>query len=85
MPRPHRRTRFDIELRREIDGLNTKICCLRHQFENREGTVGRLELLLRERLTRIDNLTAQVDQLRQQNHKLDAECEHLVEIVRSEG
>jgi hypothetical protein len=41
-----------------------------------------LELVLRERLGKIDELTALVDRLRQQNKKLDAECEHLVEMVR---
>ena len=73
------------DLQRQNDALWTQICCLRRELEDREGAVGRLELLLHERLTKIDALTAQVDQLRQQNHKLDAECEHLVEIVRSEG
>jgi len=41
--------------------------------------------VLHERLERIDQLTAQVDQLRQRKQKLDAECEHLAEIVRSKG
>jgi hypothetical protein len=34
------------------------------------------------RLERIDKLAAQVDQLRQRNQKLDAECEHLAELFR---
>ena len=51
-------------------------------IENREGAVGRLELLLRERMERIDELTAQVDQLRHQNKKLDAEAEHLAAMLR---
>jgi len=45
MHRPHRRTRFEIQLIRENDGLKTKICCLRRELENREGAVGRLKLL----------------------------------------
>jgi hypothetical protein len=40
MHRPHRRTRFEIQLIRENDGLKTKICCLRRELENREGAVG---------------------------------------------
>ena len=55
---------------------------MRREIENREGAVGRLELLLRERMERIDELTAQVDQLRHQNKKLDAEAEHLAAMLR---
>jgi hypothetical protein len=43
---------------------------------------GRLKLLLRERLARIDELTAKVDQLRAANQKLDAEANHLAALVR---
>ena len=32
-------------------------------------------------MDRIDELTAQVDQLRHQNKKLDAEAEHLAQLV----
>ena len=35
----------------ENDGLRTEIVRLRRELENREGAVGHLELLLRERLT----------------------------------
>ena len=41
------------------------------------------EFLLRERMERIDELTAQVDQLRHQNKKLDAEAEHLEALVKT--
>ena len=44
-----------------------------------------LEVLLDMRQERVDALTAQVEQLRRANAKLDAEAEHLAEIVRSEG
>jgi septal ring factor EnvC (AmiA/AmiB activator) len=80
--RPPKPTPAELQLRRENDGLKTTIICLRREIENKQGAVGRLETLLRERLTRIDQLTAQIDQLRHQNRRLDAENEHLVEIVR---
>ena len=41
------------------------------------------EFLLCERMERIDELTAQVDQLRHQNKKLDAEAEHLEALLRN--
>jgi SMC interacting uncharacterized protein involved in chromosome segregation len=68
-------------LQRENDALKTTICCLRRELENKQGAVQRLEVLLCERLTRIDQLVAQVDQLRHQNKKLDAEAEHLAAMV----
>jgi hypothetical protein len=51
-------------------------------LENKKGAVGRLEVLLHERLNRIDELNAQVDRLRQQNRQLDAEADRLAEMVR---
>lgn len=70
------------KLRKENDGLRTVIICLKHEIENKQGAVNRLEVLLRERLTKIDNLAATVERLRDQNRRLDAENEHLVEMMR---
>jgi hypothetical protein len=39
------------------------------------------EFLLRERIERIDQLTATIDGLREQNRKLEAEAEHLAQII----
>jgi hypothetical protein len=72
-------------LQRENDALKTTIVCLRREIENREGAVGRLELLLRERLTRIDELTGTIDRLRAVNRRLDEEAEHLAQLVSAEG
>ena len=83
MPLPHQRTRFEIELNRVNDGLKTTICCLRRELEIKQTYAARLEYLLHERLTRIDDLNGRIDQLR--NRKLNAECERLAEIVRPEG
>jgi len=79
--RPPKPTPAELQLKRENDGLKTTIVCLRREIENKQGAVGRLETLLRERLTRIDQLTAQVDQLRHQNKKLEAEAEHLAAVI----
>jgi septal ring factor EnvC (AmiA/AmiB activator) len=65
--------------------LKTTILCLRREIENKQGAVGRLETLLHERLNRIDQLHATIDRLRAANQKLDAEAEHLAEMVRAEG
>ena len=70
------------DLQTQNDAVWTQICCLRRELEDREGAVGRLELLLHERLTKIDALTAQVDQLRHRNKQLDEEAERLAAIIR---
>jgi len=68
-------------LQRENDNLKTTICLLRRELENRQGAVGRLELLVHERTARIDELTGKLEQARAQNQRLDAECEHLTEMM----
>ena len=64
------------------DGLRTAICCLRREIEDKQGAVGRHEILLRERPQRIDELNGKIDQLRDQNKRLDTEAERLAEMVR---
>jgi chaperonin cofactor prefoldin len=49
---------------------------------NREGQIHRLELVLRQRSERIDELTGKVARLRDQNRKLDEENDRLAEMVR---
>ena len=51
-------------LQRENDNLKTTICLLRRELENRQGAVGRLELLVHERTARIDELTGKLEQAR---------------------
>ena len=69
-------------LEKENNALKTVIVCLRTDVRNREGQIHRLELVLRQRSERIDELTGKVDRLRDQNRKLDEENEHLCEMVR---
>jgi hypothetical protein len=78
-------TIHEQHLLRENDGLRTEIVRLRHDLTHKQGHVGRLEVLLCERSNRIDELNAKIDQLREQNKRLDAENEHLVEMVRLPG
>ena len=76
MPRPPKPTPRERDLQRQADQLLTIIVCLRRELTDKQSAVGRLELLLRERLTKIDELTAQVEQLREANKRLDVEAEH---------
>ena len=68
-------------LERENDRLRTTVCCLRRELENKEGAVGRLELLLQERLTKIDELSSRLDQSREQVRHLGLENQVLVEMI----
>ena len=68
-------------LQKENDGLRTEIVKLRHELTNKQGYAERLEVLLRERMERIDELTATIDQLRERNKRLEAEAEHLAKIA----
>jgi hypothetical protein len=77
------RSRPDIsKLEHEIDALKIVVIRLRRDLTDKTGYAGKLEVLLRERLARIDELTAKVDQLRAVNARLDAEAERLCEMVR---
>jgi hypothetical protein len=71
-----------VPLQQENSALKTTIVVLRREVEIKEGHVGRLQFLLRERLTRIDQLNAVIDRLREQNRRLDAEAERYAEMVR---
>jgi chromosome segregation ATPase len=68
-------------LQKENDGLRTEIVKLRHELTNKQGYAERLEVLLRERMERIDELTATIDQLRERNKRLEAEAERLAAMA----
>jgi hypothetical protein len=82
MPRPPKPSRDQLELSRENSSLKTTICCLRREIEHKQGHVHRLEVLLASRLQTIDQLHGTVEQLRERNRKLDAEAEHLADIIK---
>ena len=63
-------------------GVSTQLVRLQHELETKNGYIGKLEILLRERLTRIDELTGKLEQSREQIRRLDRECEHLADMIR---
>jgi hypothetical protein len=81
-PRHRQPTRTELQLLlKENDGLRTEIVRLRRELSNKGYYASRLELLLHERMERIDQLTATIDQLRERNRRLDEEAEHLAAMV----
>ena len=77
-----RRLASVVPLERECNQLKTAIALLHSELQNKEGHVGRLQFLLRERLNKIDQLNATIDRLREQNRRLDAEAERYAEMVK---
>jgi hypothetical protein len=75
MPWPRRASLDALKLQRENDGLRTTIVCLRRELEDREGAVGRLEVLLCERLAKVDELNAKPEAARAVNHRLEQDFE----------
>ena len=80
--RPRKPAPAELQLRREVDGLKTTIVVLKRQLKDREGHVGRLHTLMRERIERIDELNGKLEQLRDQNRRLDEENKHLAKMVQ---
>ena len=78
--RPTKPTPAELQLMRENDGLKTTIVCLRRELENREGHVGRLHVLMRERIERIDELNGKIEQLRAQNNSKGATIRNRIEV-----
>jgi predicted ArsR family transcriptional regulator len=72
-------------LKQANDRLSSALIKVREQLQVAERHRVGLEVLLDMRQERVDALTAQVEQLRRQNQKLDAEAEHLTAIIKSEG
>jgi hypothetical protein len=71
-----------LPLERQYEALKTENVCLHSELRHQQDFVSRLKFLLGERLNKIDQLNATIDRLRDQNKKLDAENEHLCEMVR---
>ena len=72
MPWNRRRARLnEVQLQRTNGALSTQLLQLREQLRNKERYASGLEILLRQRNERIDQLTAQVDQLREHSRHTD--------------
>ena len=83
MPWQPRRTPAAVQqLKRSNDALALQLLRVREQLQNKEHRCSGLEMILRERLKRIDELNAKLEQARTVNHRLEEECERLVEMVR---
>jgi cell division protein FtsB len=67
---------------RECETLKTQIALLNTELKHKQDFVGRLEFLIHQRNEMIDALHGRIDQLREQNKRLDVENEHLCEMVR---
>jgi hypothetical protein len=81
MPWNRRRARLnEIQLQRTNRTLSTQLLQLREQLRNKESYAAGLEILLR-RNERIDQLTAQVDQLREHSRHADEKAEHMAMFV----
>jgi len=79
-----RRRSIDAKrLKKHNDALALELLRVKEELQTADRHRIGLEVLLDLRGEKIDKLSAQVDQLRRQNQKLDAECEHLVEMVRA--
>ena len=82
MPWPSRRARLnEVQWQRTNGALSTQLLQLREQLRNKERYASGLEILLRQRNERIDQLTAQVDQLRQHSRHADGGAEYMAMFV----
>ena len=71
-----------VQLKKHNAELASALTRVREQLRSKECRCSGLEMILRERLKRIDELNGKIEQLRDQNRRLDEENEHLVEMVR---
>ena len=83
MPWP-KRSPAAVQLKQHNAALALQLLRLREQLTNKEHYAGGLEVLIRERLARIDELSATIDRLRDQNKKLNQENEHLAAMLKHE-
>jgi len=78
----HRPKAAVVKLRRENHELAIRLLRVREQLQTSERQRIGLEVVLHERLERIDELNAKLVQSRQQIKRLDEENERLAEMVR---
>jgi hypothetical protein len=76
------KVRKAYKVARECKALKTQLALLHTELRHKQDFVGRLEYLLHQRTEMIDALHGRIDQLREQNRRLDAEAERLAEMVR---
>jgi len=67
---------------RRRDALGSQLVRLQIELADKMRYAARLEVLLRTRTKRIDELTGTVERLREQNRRLDQEAERYAEMIR---
>jgi hypothetical protein len=70
------------DLQRQLDAAQLKLLKANAELEHKAQIVSRLETLVNERNACIDALHGRINQLREQNQRLDAEADRLAEMVR---
>jgi hypothetical protein len=80
--KPRKPSIHELDLLRRNNELSVKLLRANAELRIKTSYAQRLETLVRERCAMIDTLHYRIDQLREQNKRLDAENEHLVEMVR---
>jgi hypothetical protein len=70
------------ELERKVETLSIKLLRANAALRLKTIYAERLEVLLHQRLETIDALHGRIDQLRDQNRKLEIEAEHYADMVR---
>jgi hypothetical protein len=83
--RPRHPTSAEYRLIRENDWLRTDNVCLSRDLKKKQDYASRLEVVLRERVKRIDELTAQVDQLREQIKRLNQDLAAIIAAPKVEA
>ena len=82
MPWNRRRARLnEVQLQRTNGALSTQLLQLREQLRNKERYASGLEILLRQRNERIDQLQGPLDQLRFKNNQSHEEAQHMAMFV----
>ena len=82
MPWTDRRQHLhEVQLQRTNGALSTQVLQLREQLRSKENYANGLETLLRQRNERIDQLTAQVDQLGEHSRHADEAAEYMAGFV----
>jgi hypothetical protein len=72
----------EVQLQRTNGALSTAVLELRRELSSKQQYASRLEFLLHQRNERIDELNARLERERLRNRQLDAECEHLADMIR---
>jgi hypothetical protein len=74
--------RAPSDLQRQLDATQLKLLKANAELEHKTRCVSRLEILVAERNACIDTLRGTINQLREQNRRLDEEADRLAEMVR---